>query len=100
MNKQSIVAQICKTIICIAIIITWAYIFGLLAIIGPPIWGVLLLIATTICLITYFSNSKKYKNLNRRMKELEEENKKLRQELAEQAVRHAMDKAEGREKRG
>lgn len=31
---------------------------------------------------------------------LKEENQKLRQELAEQAVRRAMDKAENREKKG
>ena len=70
MNKQSIIAQICKTIICVTIIIAWAYIFGLLVIIGPPIWGVLLLIATTICLTTYFLKSSKYKNLNEKIEDL------------------------------
>lgn len=71
MNKQSIIAQICKTIICVTIIIAWAYIFGLLVIIGPPIWGILLLITTTICLKAYFS-SRKYKNLNEKIEELNE----------------------------
>ena len=40
------------------------------------------------------------KELEKENQELKAENQKLRQELAEQAVRHAMDKAESREKKG
>ena len=39
------------------------------------------------------------KELEKENQELKAENQKLRQELAEQAVRHAMDKAESREKK-
>ena len=53
--------------------------------------------AAIIYLILATIDGKKQKKENQ---ELKEENQKLRQELAEQAVRHAMDKAESREKMG
>lgn len=51
--------------------------------------------STIIYLILTALNGKKQKEENQ---ELKAENQKLRQELQEQAVRRAMDKAEGREK--
>ena len=105
MNNKSIVPQVCKTIISIVLIIVWGYIFCFLVLIGPPIWGVLLLILTTICLITYFCTSNKYRNLNKRIEDIEKETQqlkaeiqKIREELAEETVRRAMEKAESREK--
>ena len=98
MKNQSTAAQICKTIICLALIIVWAYIFITLIIIGPPIWAILLLIVTTICISKFFKSTK-YKKLDAKIDELDSEVQKLRAELADQTVRRAMDKAESREKK-
>lgn len=69
MSDKSTITQICKTIISIVLIIAWVFIFCFLLLMGPPIWGVLLLILTTICLITYFRKSNK--NSNKKIDELE-----------------------------
>lgn len=47
----------------------------------------------------YFTISKKKAKEREEKEKLEKENQKLRQELQDQAVRHAMDKAENREKK-
>lgn len=47
----------------------------------------------------YFTISKKKAKEREEKEKLEKENKALRQELADQAVRRAMDKAENREKK-
>ena len=60
------------------------------------------LIITGICLAIYIwkKTGSGTKELEKENQELRAENQKLRQELAEQAVRHAMDKAENRERKG
>lgn len=50
-----------------------------------------------VLLILYFINPTSPKQQT--YEDLEKENEALRQELADQAVRHAMDKAENREKK-
>lgn len=51
-----------------------------------------------VLLILYIVPEKEQKQPQKTIEELEKENEALRQELADQAVRRAMDKAEGREK--
>lgn len=52
-----------------------------------------------ILLILYIIPTTEQKQPKKTIEELEKENETLRQELADQAVRRAMDKAEGREKK-
>lgn len=59
----------------------------------------LILIITGICLAIYLWKNSGKKALEKENQELKAENQKLRQELAAQAARHAMEKTESREGR-
>ena len=59
----------------------------------------LILIITGICLALYIWKSKSSSTLEKENLELKAEVQKLRQELAEQAARYAMEKTESREGR-
>ena len=59
----------------------------------------LILIITGICLALYIWKSKSSSTLEKENLELKAEIQKLRQELAEQAARYAMEKTESREGR-
>lgn len=52
-----------------------------------------------VLLILYIIPTKEQKTPKKNIEDLEKENEILRQELAEQAVRRAMDRAEAREKK-
>lgn len=60
----------------------------------------IIIIVTGICLAIYIwkKTGSETKELEKENQELKAEVQKLRQELAEQAVRHAIDKTESREK--
>lgn len=65
-------------------------------------WPIALITATIFITLFIINACKKDQNQNALLSEIEElkrENQKLRAELAEQAVRRAMDKAEKREKK-
>ena len=56
-------------------------------------------ITLIMIIILIFSNFRLKRKKHKAIEELERENEALRNELADQAVRRAMDKAENREKR-
>lgn len=64
-----------------------------------PIAFITAVIFISISLIRAYKKDKNQNSLRLKVEQLEKENEALRQELADQAVRRAMDKAENREKK-
>ncbi len=95
---EKITTTICKTVIGVAVILAWTYIFISLVIIGPGIWGVLWMLFTTICLIVWISKTiktKKYKSLYNTVNELE---KRIADLEKEQMVNRVLQESEGKKK--
>ncbi len=95
---EKITTTICKTVIGVAVILAWTYIFISLVIIGPGIWGVLWMLFTTICLIVWISKTmrtKKYKSLYNTVNELE---KRIADLEKEQMVNRVLRESEGKKK--
>ena len=97
--------KIRKYILWFGGIIAWLFILLFFLYIDTPTGNnthQIILIITGILLAIYIwkKAGSGTKELEKENQELKAENQKLRQELAEQAVRHAMDKAESREKKG
>ena len=77
MNEKTIV--ICKSITFTISFAIWSYLLVTLILIGPPIWGVLQILLSTILGLIYIVKTKKNKklitkidNLEKRIKILEE----------------------------
>lgn len=69
MNEKT--AIICKSITFIVSFAIWAYLLISLILIGPPIWGMLQILLSTIGGIIYLLRSKKNKKLIKRIEDLE-----------------------------
>ena len=83
-------------------IIAWLFIWGMFYTVDLATGNnthKLILIITGICLAIYLWKNSGKKALEKENQELKAENQKLRQELAAQAARHAMEKTESREGR-
>ena len=77
MNEKTVV--ICKSITFTISFAIWSYLLVTLILIGPPIWGVLQILLSTILGLIYIVKTKKNKklitkidNLEKRIKILEE----------------------------
>ena len=91
-----------KFILWILGIVAWLFILTMFWVIDTPTGNnshQIILIITGICLAIYLWKNSGKKALEKENQELKAENQKLRQELAAQAARHAMEKTESREGR-
>lgn len=96
MKSQTIISQVCKTILYAISIIVWANVFMTLVLAAAPIWGLLQLISTIIVLKICWGKSKRYKEIHNKFNELDERIKKLE---SEKIVDNIISKTESREGR-
>lgn len=96
MKSQTIISQVCKTILYAISIIVWANVFMTLVLAAAPIWGLLQLTSTIIVLKICWGKSKRYKEIHNKFNELDERIKKLE---SEKIVDNIISKTESREGR-